>query len=260
MSTPAAVRVWESHWTLYRAIWKSNVLGAFVQPLFYLVGMGVGVGALVNRNAGSEELLGGLTYFQFLAPAMLATTAMMIGAQESLWPVMGGFKWHRTFLAQAASPLSPGEITNGLFLWQVTRALIAVVGVAAVLALFDSTRSWGLVVAVVFAGLTAAAFAAPFTAWAATREREMSFPSIMRFGIMPLFLFGGAFYPVSELPGWLQPVAKVTPLWHGVELCRNAVHGTLGLASAAVHVAVLSTFVVVGLVLARLAFARRLAR
>lgn len=260
MSTPAAIRVWESHWTLYRAIWKSNVIGSFIQPLLYLVGMGVGVGALVNSNATSEDLLGGLTYFEFLAPAMLATTAMMIGAQEGLWPVMGGFKWHRTFLAQADTPLSSGEITGGLFLWQVTRALIAATGVAVVLALFDSTRSWGLVLAVPFAGLTAAAFAAPLTAWSATRDREASFPSIMRFGIMPLFLFGGAFYPITELPDWMQPIAKLTPLWHGVELCRNAVHGTLALADALVHIAVLSAFAVVGWVAARVAFARRLAR
>jgi len=259
MSTPATVRVWESHWTLYRAIWKSNMAGAFVQPLLYLLGMGVGVGALVNRNTGSSDLLGGLSYFEFLAPAMLATTAMMIGTQESLWPVMGGFKWQRTFLAQAASPLSPGEITSGLLLWQLTRALIAVGGVACVLVLFDGTRSWGLLAAVPFGALTGGAFAAPLTAWAATRERESSFPSILRFGIVPLFLFGGAFYPISELPGWMQPIARVTPLWHGVELCRNVVHGTLGWADATGHVAVLAAYVVVGTVLARLAFARRLA-
>ncbi len=259
MSTPAAVRVWESHFTLYRTIWRSNVLGSFVQPFLYLLGMGLGVGALVDRGDSAPALLDGLTYFQFLAPGLIATTGMMISAQESLWPVMGGFKWQRTFHAQAASPLSPGEITAGLVLWQSTRAAIASTGVAAVLALFASTRSWGLVLTVPFAALTGLAFAAPLTAWAATRERELSFPSILRFGITPLFLFGGAFYPVSQLPDWLEPIAKVTPLWHGVELCRDAVHGRLALADAIGHCAVLAGFVVVGWVLARIAFARRLA-
>lgn len=259
MSTPAAVRVWESHFTLYRKIWKSNVLGAIVQPLLYLLGMGLGVGALVNRNDSSARLLDGLTYFEFLAPGLLATTGMMISAQESLWPVLGGFKWQRTFHAQAASPLSPGEITGGLALWQTTRALISVAGVATVLLLFPATRTPGLPLAVLFGGLTGVAFAAPITAWTATREREGSFPTILRFGIIPLFLFGGAFFPVSQLPDWLEPVAKVTPLWHGVELCRNVVHGRLTLTDALVHCAVLSGFAVGGWLVARWSFAKRLA-
>ena len=103
------------------------------------------------------------------------------------------------------------------------------------------------------------AFAAPITGWTATREREASFPTIMRFGIIPLFLFGGAFFPVSQLPDWIEPVAKVTPLWHGVELCRNAVHGRLGLSEALVHCAVLSAFAIGGWTVSRWAFAKRLA-
>ena len=259
MTTPASVRVWESHFTLYRTVWRSNVLGAVVQPLLYLLGMGLGVGALVNRNDSSERLLEGLTYFEFLAPGLLATTAMMISAQESLWPVLGGFKWQRTFHAQAASPLSPGEITGGLALWQTTRSLISVSGVAFVLLFFPETRTPGLPLAVLFGGLTGVAFAAPITAWTATREREGSFPTILRFGIIPLFLFGGAFFPVSQLPNWLEPVAKVTPLWHGVELCRNSVHGRLGFAEALGHCAVLSGFALTGWLFSRRSFAKRLA-
>ncbi|MEJ7800486.1 MAG: ABC transporter permease [Ilumatobacter sp.] len=259
MSTPAAIRVWESHFTLYRTIWRSNVMGALLQPLLYLLGMGLGVGALVDRGASADRLLDGLTYFQFLAPGLLATTGMMISAQESLWPVMGGFRWQRSFHAQAASPLSPGEITGGLALWQTTRSIISVGGVAVVLAFFSETRSPGLALAVLFGGLTGVAFAAPLTAWSATRERDTSFPSVMRFVIMPLFLFGGAFYPVSQLPGWMQPVAKITPLWHGVELCRGAVHGRLDVVEAIGHCSFLAVVAVGGWLLSRRAFATRLA-
>ena len=91
-TTPGIVRAWESHLTLYRAVWKSNVLGSFLQPLLYLVGMGLGVGALVDRGERSETLLDGLTYFQFLAPGLIATTAMLITSGEAMWPVLGGFK------------------------------------------------------------------------------------------------------------------------------------------------------------------------
>ncbi len=253
------VRVWESHFTQYRTIWKSNVMGAFVQPFLYLLGMGLGVGALVDRGRDSGELLEGLTYFQFLAPGLLATTAMMVASNEALWPVTGGFRWMRTFHAQAATPISPGQVAGGLALWHVSKALIAVTGVAVVLALFGATRSWGLVAAVMFGGLTGASFASPITAWSATRETDNSFPSIQRFVIMPLFLFGGAFYPISQLPDAMQPIAKATPLWHGVELCRGSVHGRLTLGSALVHIAYLGALTAIGWLAAHRAFTKRLA-
>jgi lipooligosaccharide transport system permease protein len=260
VSTPAVVRVWESHFTLYRTIWRSNVLGAFVQPLLYLLGMGLGVGALVDRGSRSEQLLDGLTYFQFLAPGLIATTAMMIASGEAMWPVMGGFRWMRSFHAQAATPITPGQVAGGLALWHVTKAAIAAGGVAAVLALFAETRSFGLVLAVVFGALTGAAFAAPITAWSASRDTDTSFPAIQRFVIMPLFLFGGAFYPVSQLPNWMEPVAKVTPLWHGVELCRSATYGRLTWGSTTVHVAYLAGFALLGWLAGRRTFTARLSQ
>ena len=257
--TAPAVRAWESHVTLYRTIWRSNVAGAFLQPLLYLLGMGLGVGALVDRGSGSTTLLDGLTYFQFLAPALLATTPMMVCSQESMWPVQGGFKWQRTYHAQAATPLSPGDVLGGLALWHATKGLISAAGVGLVLALFAETRSAGLLLAVPFGALTGVAFAAPITAWSASRESEESFPTIFRFVIMPLFLFGGAFYPIDQLPGWMQTVARATPLWHGVELCRNAVHGRLEPAATSVHLLVLVALAAVGWAFGYRTFSRRLA-
>lgn len=256
--TPAVVRAWESHVTLYRAVWKSNVLGSFFQPLLYLLGMGLGVGALVDQGESSDVLLDGLTYFQFLAPGLIATTAMMITTGEAMWPVLGGFKWMRTYHAQAATPLTPRQIAGGTALWHATKAFIAVTGVTTVLVFFDETRGWGLLLAIPFGVLTGLAFSAPMMAWSASRETDMSFPTINRFVLMPLFLFGGAFYPVSQLPDWLEPIAQATPLWHGVELTRGAVHGRLELGSTLVHVGVLSALAVVGWAIAGRTFTRRL--
>ena len=261
MSTPAAVRVWESNLAVYKRIWKSNLLGSFVQPLLYLLGMGVGVGTLVDQSSSSVELLGGVEYFAFLAPALIATTAMIVVAQEAMWPVMDGFMWSNAYWAMAATPLRPSEVAAGVGLWHATRAALSAIGVAAVLVLFPSTRSWGLVAAVPFAVLTGLAFALPISAWSASREHtDQSFPAIMRFGIIPMFLFAGAFYPVDQLPGWLQPVAYVTPLWHGVELCRGAVLGTLGVAAAAGHIAYLGAIALAGFVVCQATFTRRLRR
>jgi len=259
MSTPAAVRVWESNLAVYRRIWKSNLLGSFVQPFLYLLGMGIGVGTLVDQGPGSTDVLGGVEYVQFLAPALIATTAMMVVAQEAMWPVMDGFMWSSAYRAMTATPLEPGEIAAGVALWHGTRAALAATGVATVLALFPQTRAWGLIPAVAFAVLTGLAFALPISAWSSTRDSDQSFPAIMRFAIVPMFLFAGAFYPIEQLPGWLQPVAWITPLFHGVELCRGSVLGTLTMLEAAVHLAVLSAYALVGFLVCRRTFANRLA-
>jgi lipooligosaccharide transport system permease protein len=258
LPTPAAVRQWEAHFMVYRAIWKSNVLGSFIQPMLYLLGMGLGVGALVDRGDNAGRLLDGLTYFEFLAPGLIATTTMMVVANEALWPVMSAFKWTRGYHAAAASPLTPAQIASGTALWYLTKGLIAATGVAAVLACFDSTRSWGLLLAIVGGALTGTAIACPILAWSSTRESEWSFPTVLRFVLMPLFLFGGAFYPIDQLPGGLQPVAKATPLWHGVELCRGVVHDRLSLGDTALHTGVLLAYTLAGLAIATRAFRRNL--
>jgi lipooligosaccharide transport system permease protein len=174
---------------------------------------------------------------------------------------MDGFTWSNAYWAMTATPLRPSEVAAGIGLWHATRAALSASGVAAVLVLFSSTRSWGLLAAIPFAVLTGLAFALPISAWTSTRERsDQSFPAIMRFGIVPMFLFAGAFYPIDQLPGWLQPVAYATPLYHGVELCRGAVLGTLGAAQAVIHIGYLTVIALAGLLACRATFTRRLRR
>ena len=92
---------------VYRKIWRSHILLAFGQPLLYLLAMGLGVGALIDDNNASVESLGGISYFEFLAPALLATTAMISAGQASLWEVLDRFLWSNRYRAMAATPLSP---------------------------------------------------------------------------------------------------------------------------------------------------------
>lgn len=258
MSTPAPLLVWEGHLAVYRKIWKSHVFGAFVQPVLYLLGMGVGVGALVDDDPASISSLGGVSYLAFLAPALLATTAMMSGGQTSLWEVADGFLWSNRYRAMSATPVAPREIATGLALWHATRTAIVVGAMTLVLTLFDETRSWGLLLAAPVAVLTGLAFAMPISAWSSTRRSGASFPSIIRFALIPMFLFGGAFFPIEQLPGWLQPVAHVTPLYHGIELCRGFVIDGVDPGSVPVHLAVIAAYVAVGTAACWATFTRRL--
>jgi lipooligosaccharide transport system permease protein len=258
MSTPAAVRVLGSNWALYRHTWHADAAGNLLQPLLYLLGMGIGVGALVDNSGRADTMLDGVSYLAFLAPALIATTAMMTCATEALWPLLAGFKWTNQFTAMTATPLRPVDVVGGFALWVATRALIGSTAVATVLLLFDDTRSLGLLVAIAAGVLTGLAFALPVAVWTSTQEREISFPAIMRFGLIPLFLFGGAFFPVDQLPGWAQPIAYLTPLYHGVELCRGSVLGTLSVLAAVGHAAVLAAYTGTGYVLCRRTFTTRL--
>jgi lipooligosaccharide transport system permease protein len=239
-------------------MWRADAAGNLLQPLLYILGMGIGVGKLVDESGRADAMLDGTAYLAFLGPALIASTAMMTAATEALWPLMAGFKWTNLFAAMTATPLRPVDVVSGFALWVATRAVTGAAAVAAVLVLFDDTRSWGLLAAIVFAVVMGLAFAMPIALWTSTRDREISFPAILRFGLIPMFLFAGAFFPIEQLPAWSRPFAYLTPLYHGVELCRGAVLGTLGIGPAAGHLAVLVAIAAAGWAGCRVTFTRRL--
>ncbi|MGD9703028.1 MAG: ABC transporter permease [Acidimicrobiia bacterium] len=258
-SLAGAGHVVEAKLLLFRRLWRANVLSSFGQPLFYLLAMGVGVGSLVNRNASSEQLLGGVPYVAFIAPGLLATTAMVVATVESTWPVLGGFKWERSYHAMSATPLDAVDIVLGHLAWIALRVAIACTAVALVMAIIPETRSTGLPLAILFAIVTAIAIAMPTAAYAATREGDGGFAAFQRFVVTPLLLFGGAFFPISQLPAWMRPITYATPLWHGVELCRQVSLHRLGVAAALGHLAYLALWIVGGTYMAIAMFRRRLA-
>jgi lipooligosaccharide transport system permease protein len=255
-----ALKVLEWQLLAYRRLWRSSLLTSFLQPMMYVAGMGLGVGALVNRHAASTAALGGVRYVTFLAPGLLATTTMMVAAAESMWPILSGLRRQRQFHAMVATPLGPGDIIVGQAIYIALRCLISGAAVAAALMIFPATRSGGLAVGVLFAVLCGLAFGMPLTAFSATRDRDSGFPAMQRFVITPLFLFGGAFYPLQQLPHAVQVVAKILPLWHGVELCRGAALGHLPLAPTLGHVAYLLAWLTAGLIVSIRLFARALLR
>lgn len=258
MNSTAPLRVVELRFLSFRRLWRGTVLISFLQPILFLLGMGVGVGALVNQNSSSADLLGGVEYIAFLAPGLLATSAMITAANESMWPVMDSFRWNRAYEAMVTAPLAVRDVVRGEILWWTLRLLLTSSAIAVVLAVVPATRSWGLIPAVPSAVLCGLAFGVPIAAWSASRETDQSFPAINRFVITPLFLFGGAFYPIDQLPDAIQPVAWFTPLWHGVELCRGFSLSTIDLGEVAMHTAALLVFVIGGVVACHRTYSQRL--
>ena len=128
----------------------------------------------------------------------------------------------------------------------------------AVMAAFGAVKSPWVLAALPAAVLTGLAFATPIEAWAITVMKDTSFAMIFRFGMIPLFLFSGTFFPVSQLPGWTQPIAYATPLWHGVALCRSLSLGTATSAGRCIHVGYLAALTAAGIIAGDRTYRRRL--
>jgi len=258
VATPRPVRAFEYWAYQYRRTWRGSMVASFLNPVLFLLAMGLGLGSLVDRGHRAASL-GGSQYLVFLAPGLLAATAMQMAGAESTYPVMASVKWVRQYFAMLATPLRTIDVLAGHLLYVAARLALATTVFLGVMAAFGATRSWLALLAVPAAVLTGMAFAAPIMAWAVTMQSDGGFVPLFRFVLIPMFLFSGTFFPVSQLPAGIRPVAYVTPLWHGVALCRSLALGHITAVALAVHLAVLGGLVVAGVVAGSVTYRKRLA-
>jgi lipooligosaccharide transport system permease protein len=252
--TMRAFRCWL---TTYRRLWRSSVWSSFLGPVFYLAAMGYGLGSLVDKNGTAS--LGGVPYVVYVAPAILAFQAMNTGMSNASFPVYSSVHWSRIYLAAQATQLRPADINRGHMMFAVMRVAMNSACFIVVMAAFGTIRSGWAALLLPVAALTGLAFAAPVAAWAVTLDKDYVMNYVFRFGAVPMMLFSGTFFPVSRLPGWLQPVAYATPLWHAVALCRGLSLGTgLTAWSAAAHVGYLAAIATAGLWAGSVTYRRRL--
>ncbi len=242
-------RVFEHRLMTYRRTFRSTIFTSFVTPVLFLTAMGLGLGSYVDSGTGSSTTtLDGISYLAFLAPGLLAASAMQSASFEATFPVMSGLLWSRIYHAMYASPISPRDITFGNLTFIAMRLTLIATVFTAVIVAFGAATSALIVLAIPAAVLTGMAFAAPIAAFSATQKTPIKFNALFRFIITPLFLFSGTFFPVSSLPQVMQVVAWFTPLYHGVNLTRGLSLGTISAdpVAAVVDVLFLSVFVVVG--------------
>jgi lipooligosaccharide transport system permease protein len=252
-------RIVESELVAYRRTWRGTVISSFVNPVLFLAAMGVGLGSLVD--ATDNELA--IPYLAFVATGLMAATAMQAGAGDGSWPVMAGVKWRKEFHGAITTPIGPSDIILGRFYWGVIRLTFMLVVFAVIAVLFGALEIGPALLAVPPAVVTGLAFQTVITAFTVTREDETSLSTLFRFGIIPLFLFSGTFFPITQLPDALQWVAYATTLFHGVELVRKIAlpevdASAVTAISVWVHVAYLLVMTGVGLFLASRHLGRRL--
>jgi lipooligosaccharide transport system permease protein len=247
----------EHHVMVLRKFWRGSLIFSVFMPVAYLAAMGLGIGSLVD-GAQRQQLVGGVSYLEFVAPGLLAASIMQVATGDNMWPVMGGLKWQKTWHAMLNTPLRVSDLVAGQFVYTALRMGIGGLGYMLALVAFGVVRSWWALLALPAGVLCGLAFATPTAAYTATQESEQGFIVLFRIVVMPLFLFSGAFFPIEQLPGWLAALARVTPLWHGIELVRGLVLGTLDVNRVPLHVGYLCLWAAVGWAVAVKTFERRL--
>lgn len=255
----ATLLVMEGMWVWYRRNWRATAISSLLQPVLFLVAFGIGFGTLIDEGGRAATVTGGHSYLAYLAPALIAVGAVQNAANESTYPVLSAFKWQKTYWGITATPITPRQIADGQLSWIAVRLAGSALAFLAVAAAFGAIGGPGALAALVFAVLCGMSFAAPVVAFAASVENDGTpFNALFRFVVIPMTLFSGTFFPISELPAVLRPLAWVSPLWHGTELARGAALGSLRLWPAVGHTGYLVALLTAGVLLARWRYRVRL--
>ena len=216
-----AWRLVERNIMVYRRIWVLIVSG-FFEPLFYLLSLGVGIGALVGTVAGPDGRP--IDYTAFVAPALLAASAMNGAIYDSTTNVFFKLKFAKTYDAMLATPLGPGDIAVGEITWAQLRGTLHSVSFLVVMAALGLITSWWAVLALPATMLIGLAFAAVGMACTSFMRSWQDFEYV-QLAILPMFLFSTTFFPLSVYPRAIQVVVQFTPLYHGIELVRPLTTG-----------------------------------
>ncbi|HET7572799.1 MAG TPA: ABC transporter permease [Gaiellaceae bacterium] len=249
-----ALRAFEYWLVVYRRVWRGTVMTSLLNPILYLTALGIGLGKIVNSGGGATL---GMPYLDFVAPGMLAATAMQVASVEASFPVRGAIKWNRQYYAMLATPLRIPDLVAGHLAYVAARVAVSAVLYLAAITAFGAVHSPLALLGIPLCVLIGVAFAAPISAVSAYAEDEV-FNPLFRFVVTPMFLFSGSFFPVTRLPHGLREVAYATPLWHGVDLMRGLTLGTATLGWSLVHAAYLAAWIVAGVAVARWAYRKRL--
>jgi len=219
-----AAHLVERNAIMYRRGWPT-LLSGFIEPPLYLLAIGFGVGALVGRSI----VVNGhpLRYAVFVAPALMATSAMNGAVFETAFNFFYKLKYVKLYDAVLATPLGVADVALGEIAWALFRGSLYALGFIVVMAALGLVISPWALIALPAAMLIGFSFAAVGTA-ASTFVRNWQDFDLVLTVLIPLFLFSATFYPITVYPGPLQVVVQLTPLYHGVDLLRSLTTGMIG--------------------------------
>lgn len=258
-SLAGAGRFLESEWFTYRQTWRASVFSAFLSPLLYLGAIGFGLGSLVEGGGSLGESGGeAVSYVTFLAPGLIAATGLQVGTGEAIYGTMAGVEWRKSFFTAVGTPLQPLDVALGHLGFTAVRGGLAALAYAVVTSLLGILSPLVALLAVLPAVLGGLALSSAVMSWIVITKNQHSINAAQRFIVIPMFLFSGVFFPITQLPGWMQPIAQATPLWHAVELARLVTLGQPSAWTPSLHVLFLVVFLAAGVAASARLFPRRL--
>jgi lipooligosaccharide transport system permease protein len=250
-STGRARRLVERNIMVYRRTWMI-IFSGFFEPLFYLLGIGFGIGSLLGTVTGPDGRP--IAYSLFVAPALMASSAMNGAIYDSTTNVYFKLRYAKTYDAVLATPLGIGDVAVGEVAWAVMRGSLYAVGFIVIMLALGLVASPWAVLAAPAAMLIGFAFAAVGVAVTTYVRRWQDF-DLLQLVLLPLFLLSATFYPLEVYPDVIRFVVQLTPLYHGVSLLRGLTTGALS-PMLLVNVAYLTLMGMLGITVA----GRRLAR
>jgi lipooligosaccharide transport system permease protein len=221
------------------------VLSGFFEPVFYLASMGIGLGALIGAVETSTGLV--VSYAAFIAPALLAVSAMNGAIYDSTWNVFFKLNYGRLYEGMLSTSLGPLDVALGETLYALLRGLVYASGFLIIMQFAGLNLSWTAILALPAVVLIAFGFASLGMA-VTSYMKAFQHMDWIQFVMLPMFLFSATFYPISVYPEWVQAIVQALPLWHGVELVRGLTTGALHPGMLG-HVAYYIVMIAIGLLL-----------
>ncbi|CAN7203250.1 ABC transporter permease [Microbacterium sp. LjRoot45] len=220
------------------------VLSGFFEPVFYLASMGIGLGQLVGDVETSQGLQ--VSYAAFIAPALLAVSAMNGAIYDSTWNVFFKLNYGKLYEGMLSTSLGPLDVALGEILYALLRGLLYATGFLIIMQILGLNLAPTAILAIPAVLLIAFGFASVGMA-ITSYMKTFQHMDWINFVLLPMFLFSATFYPISVYPGWVQQIVMALPLWHGVELIRGLTTGILS-AGMLWHVLYYAVMIAVGLV------------
>jgi len=233
------------------------IFSGFFEPVFYLLGIGYGLGTIVGDVTLTDGRV--VAYAAFVAPALLAQSTMNGAISETIFNVFFKLNFEKVYDAILVTPLGINDIALGELMWAMIRATIYAVAFVAVMLLLGLLISPWAILALPATLFCSVAFCAAGLATTTFLRTVQDFDLPFGLVIMPMFLFSGTFFPITIYPPWLQVVVQLTPLYHAVQLLRGLTTGVVDW-TILFHVGYLAIFGSVAMVIARRRLATKLVK
>jgi lipooligosaccharide transport system permease protein len=214
-----ALRVWRRHVLTWLRFWRTSILINFIDPIAALLALGVGIGSYIKTGVD------GVSFMQFIAPGLVAMTSMNSVSFDCLWTTYNNLYDNKVYPSMITTPATVDDLVAGTLLWQATRSFVYGGIFLIIITAFGLVHHWTALLTLPVLIVSGIMFAAPAVAYVALAKAVDHMLYYISLVIIPMYFFGGVFFPISRLPHPVREAVWFTPLYHVAHLCRQLVLG-----------------------------------